>query len=486
MTKIQSLSNFCKNPKFILILLLAVFFLKGVFLATLHPIFDGQDEARHYTNVQYLAEPKEKTWEANKRPQKRDEDDFETYGFSEEIKKTATVANINILRSSSYNTIHFSNAYEGKNEAQINSKPWKPYNYSSRPEIAGGAKLYHRLASFIEKIFSNQSILVRFFLIRIFSVLLGTLAVFLAYLIIKNIGFSKNHTLLLTAIIAFQPKFSDYFTNINYDVLLISMFFLFTLGGILALKNGLNWKNLLLMITSAWIAYSAKGTGIILFAILALFLLYIFRGKIKNKNTNFLRPFYIFSIIAIAALSLYFQKYLPLEDGFLTALVSLGEYLDESLTMGRFALSARTYWGTLSWVNSWSLANAIDIIRIVETLSITGLIFYFVSKKRPDWLPEKKYVVFLIAMIVSLQLGIRTFDWTVFSETGSLNLGTPGRYFLPNLASHIILVFTGLGMFLNAFGQKKYFKAVLSSALVLMFSLSLYLIFDIIIYRFYL
>ena len=55
--------TFYKNPTFVLILILGVFFLKGVFLATIFPIFGGQDESRHYNTIQYLAEPAEKTWE---------------------------------------------------------------------------------------------------------------------------------------------------------------------------------------------------------------------------------------------------------------------------------------------------------------------------------------------------------------------------------------------------------------------------------------
>ena len=475
-----------KKTKFILILILAVFVLKGVFLATIHPIFDGQDEARHYANVQYINEPKEKNWELEKKFIEKDKDNFETYGFSEEIKKTSTAANVDILRSSGYNTVDFSNTYDGKNETLIDSKIWKPINYSTRPEIVGGEKLYHKIVAVIEKTFSNQSILVRFFSIRIFSVILGTLAVFLAYLIIKNVGFSSKNILLLTAIIAFQPKLSDYFTNINYDVLLIPMFFLFTLGGILALKNGLNIKNLSVMLAASIVAYLTKGTGVVLFGVLALFLFYFLHKKVRVKSINFRRAFAIFSALAFAALFIYFKKFLPIGNGLWNTVSSLGEYLDESLTMGRFALSARTYWGTLSWVNSWSLSNATTIIWVIETFSVIGLILYFASKKKPAWLPEKKYVIFLMAMIAALQLGIRAFDWNVFNGTGSLDLGTPGRYFLPNLASHIILVFTGLGMFLNVFGQSKHFKTVLSSALILLFSLSIYLIFDVIIYRFYL
>ena len=75
------------------------------------------------------------------------------------------------------------------------------------------------------------------------------------------------------------------------------------------------------------------------------------------------------------------------------------------------------------------------------------------ATKSLDFLPKKKYVLFLIGMVVALELGIRVADWHVFSGSGSMkySLGTPGRYFLPNLEAQIILIATGLGALLHHF-----------------------------------
>jgi hypothetical protein len=89
-------------------------------------------------------------------------------------------------------------------------------------------------------------------------------------------------------------------------------------------------------------------------------------------------------------------------------------------------------------------------------------------------------------MLVILQLGIRTADWTVFKSTGSLDLGTPGRYFLPNITTHIILVFTGFGALFGYLKKEKYFNYSLLAGLILMMTFMLYIIFDVIILRFYL
>jgi len=484
----SQLKNFCKKSRFILFLILLVFFLKGVLLATLHPIFDGQDEARHYNTVQYLAEPKEKNWDISTDLPEHNRNNFETYRFSEEIKKTATLANNDVLRTDIFNTIIFSDDYNGINETEINQKNLQPINKTYPPDVVSGAIFYHKVATVIEKIFTNQSILVRFYLIRILSVLFGTMAVLFSYWIIKNIGFSEKHSLLLTVIIAFQPKFSDYLSNINYDALTILMFFLFTLGGVLMLKKGLNWKNFILMLFSSFIAFKTKGTGVVLFGMLALMLLYFFHQKIENKQNYLKKSFYIIFTAILVILFLYFKRFLPLGNrSILQIILSLFEYLGATLTVGKFMASANTYWGALSWVNNPILDKAIYIIWFIQAFAIAGLgLFFFSKQAKPKYLPEKKYIIFLLVITLALQIGVRAYDWKIFSSCNCFALGLPGRYFLPNLTSHIILVFVGLGTIFSYFKKENYFNNALKIGIIAMSSLSLYLIFNLIIYRFYL
>jgi hypothetical protein len=490
MFSLRKILKFFQKPLFILGLILISFFLKGVLLSVLFPIFDGQDESRHYNTIQYLSEPKEKNWPIATQNDKQNKNNLATYRYSEEIKQTAIATDNNALRGDIFNTIDFSNSSIGKNEQLINQRLWKPYNFISPPDIVFGTQLYHSFGALIEKTFSQQSILVRFYLLRIFSVFLGTLTVLFAYLIARGIGFSEKHSLLITAIVSFQPKFSFYYSNINYDALLILMFSIFTYFGILTIKKGLNWKNLALLIISSLIAFLTKKTGAILFVVTISLTIVLLNEKIKHqKNKKIKNIFYFISVASLAFVLIYLSKYVALfNESFFALTDSLSNYLSKSLTMGRFALSARTYWGTLSWVNSWFMDYVIDFIWIVEILSVVGLGFLLFDKKEkvPEFLPERKYLFFLISMIVALQLGIRTADWSVFSTAGKLSLGAPGRYFLPNLTTHILVVFSGLGMLFFHFKKKHYFERSLIIGTILMFSFTLYLIFDVVIFRFYL
>ncbi len=486
MQKLHLIFNHCKKPRVILILILSIFFLKGVFLATLYPLFTGQDEARHYNTIQSISYPAVPSDQKIKRQAKHKDKQIENYNFSQEIIHAGKVSDLNIIRKGLYDTANFVPGYIGKNENSLNSSQWKPLNYYYPADTATHT-FYHTLASWIEKAFSGSNILVRFYLIRILSVFLGTLAVFLTYFIAVNIGLKKNYSLILTAMLAFQPKFTMYFTNINYDVLLIPLFFLFTLGGIFSLKNGLKWKNFTLMLLALILALITKGTAIVLLVAFLGLMTFHFYQKIKNSShklsyLSFLLVFFFLTIF-LANTQYNLRGLLPVKNTSTQTFSSLQKYLDTSLTMGRFALSSRTYWGSLSWKDNWLTHNFTDLVFFIEGLAGIGLLMFFWSKKTLNFLPTKKYILFLLLMIVALQLGIRTYDWKVFMSSHKLVLGTPGRYFLPNLASHLILVFVGLGALLK---KERYFKNVLLTGFILMFSFGFYIIFNLILPRFYL
>ncbi len=498
--------SFIKSQKIILILIFCTFFLKGVFLVVIQPIFGGQDEARHYDTVQYLAEPPgavttDEIIQKRNNDALRDKDDFNTYNFSEEIQKTAQATNTDIIRADMFNTIDFSHSYNGKNETTINSNDWKPYNYYTEPDVAGTSSLYHKATSHIEKWLSDQTILTRFYTIRIFSVLLGTIALFFCYLTARTIGFSSYVSLILTALLSFQPKFSLYFTNINYDVLLIPMFFLFTYAGVRTLKYGLTWKNILLLVAPIIIATETKATGYILVVIFAALVTFLLYKKTQQQTKRF--RYSVYSICSLAALFVmqYLYSHFLISDlSPVQRIESLFSYLSKTITFGKFIMPSDTYWGILGWTNNAFLWTVPWGILLLELLALFGLGLLFFSKtfsqSYPSFLPAKKYILFLMGMIVALQLGVRIADWSAFSRLGSMtmSLGTPGRYFLPNLSAHILLMATGLGALLAwvvstrgglVQNREKYFETVLLGLLILMFSLMMYLTFNALILRFY-
>ncbi len=484
------LSALTKKPAFILSLICFVFFLKGVFLATLFPFINGQDEGKHYNTVQFMAEPAEKNWITNPKIQKIDQDQVETYNFTEEIQETAKAINYNNIRHKLYNTQNFTGGYLGERENEINSKRYSQVNKDYPPAQVKRPHLYHYIGAQIEKLFSGDSIFTRFFLVRIYSAIIGLACIFLFYFIAKNAGFSPKNSLLISAIAAFQPMFAETSSFITYDILLIFAFTLFTLAGVLILKKGVNWKNLTLLAVSLAVGLMVKATAVVLVGAVFFLFLYLVYRRSKNK-----KRFIVYTILALAVFAIIFgfviNNYLNLSK-FITqksyanigeAVKSLDKYIDKSFGNSRMKLASKTYWGNTSSIIRGEFADGItSAIWLVETIAAIGIFLFLIFKKNREFLPEKKYIIFFLVMILVLQFGIRFADWKIWEKQNAVELATSGRYFLPNLISHLLLVAAGIGYLLK---KERFLEIFLTFALIAMFISSAYLIFIGIIPRFY-
>jgi hypothetical protein len=179
--------------------------------------------------------------------------------------------------------------------------------------------------------------------------------------------------------------------------------------------------------------------------------------------------------------------------------------------------SSRDYWGGLGWKANNLTIWYIRIIWLIEYIAWSGLVFWQMARvkkikqllnkvinyfginkektihgKQCRKLSKKhaKYFYFFLVAIISLQMGIHIADWKMFVDTGSLSLGTPGRYWLPNIVPHFVLLAFGLKVVTHLFRstkiKRKYFDLSLLAFMILMILYWSYEIFDIIIPRFYL
>lgn len=488
MAKIQLLA-LVKKPAFILSLICLVFFLKGVFLATLFPFINGQDEGKHYNTVQFIAEPAEKNWITNSKIQKIDQGQVETYNFTGEIQETAKAINYNNIRHKLYNTQNFTSGYLGSREDEISSKIYSQVNKDYPPAQVKKPHLYHYIGARIEKIFSEDSIFTRFFLVRIYSVIIGLVCIFLFYFIAKNAGFSPKNSLLISAIAAFQPTFSETSSFITYDIPLIFAFTLFTLAGVLILKKGINWKNLTLLAVSLTVGLMVKVTAVVMVGAAFFLFLYIIYRRSKNKKKFIISAILAFVIFAIIA-GFIITNYLNLSKFIASksyasigeAAKSLDKYIDKSFGTSRMRLTSKTYWGNFSFIRGELTDNITSAIWCIQTIAAIGFLLFFIFKKKQEFLPDKKYIIFFLVMILVLQFGIRFADWKIWEKQNSVELATSGRYFLPNLISHLMLVATGIGYLLR---KEKFLEIFLALALIAMFTFSAYLIFIGMIPRYY-
>ena len=120
----------------------------------------------------------------------------------------------------------------------------------------------------------------------------------------------------------------------------------------------------------------------------------------------------------------------------------------------------------------------------LESLAYAGLIFFLLSKKTPTYLPSKKIIYLSLGIILSLQLAIRFYDWRTFDITKQILIGTPGRYFLPTILPHFVILVTGFGFLFTK--NRAQFTLLLKTLSLGMLLLSMYAVFNVIIPRYYL
>lgn len=475
-----------KSPYLISILLL--FLLKGTILAVLMPLFQNPDEQLHYATIQYLAEPAVKDWPLTISKQKINiGSDISTYGFSEETIRTAQATQFDEVKFENQNIQNFSDPNKENDVLQSN---WKHYIDAYPTNVSGTKSVYYLFASWLEQFFSGESIFIRTFTIRLLSVLFGLGIIILGYLTTRKIGFSDQASLLFAALLAFQPMLSITGAQINIDIALIFSFSFFLYTGASLLTDGLRWKPVILALFSAVLGFFSKGPGIILVGTLYPLFSWCTYQKINFSTKKFLIG--LLGVSALLAAIAFFaipKNYIvsitnfTAQSKFHSPFESIGKYFEKTLTTGELRDTALSYWGHFGWLDhaipEWSLS----LIVIVSITGFLGTFWYLFSQKNAPYLPERKYLVFFLGMIAALQVAIRFYDWRVFDYTGQILIGQPGRYFLPNIIAHLLIIATGIGFLLR---QEKHFLLAMKTLTLSMILLQLHAIVNVIIPRYYL
>lgn len=472
------------NTYLILSLILVAFLCREAFLVTLFPLFTGQDEARHYNTIQWLAEGRPESCERTASDDEQDKANLGTYRFSQEIRETSVAASLGIWREENYRKPEFSTGSIGSNESVIREHSWTREMVACPPDIAANARhfsLYHWVGNLIETNWDKADILTRFYLIRLMGILLGALTVALAYFAAVEAGLSYRTSLLIAFTLSLQPKLSVYTTNINYDTILIPCFALFTFAGLYLLKRGITPWNTLLLILALTGAALTKGTGLILFGGLLFLIVWAIFYQQQDWWRKLSRIQWLIGIILVIGLG----STLITTYSLFSLLPSLNpasffEYLGKSLP--KIPSSSTNFWGVISWTSVHHGHWFVWGIWAIEALALFGLFRFFRTKVPLTHLPTKTAILFLLTLFVSLQLGVRLHDWHVFQGTGSLALGTPGRYFLPTLLPLLLLIATGLG---TVFKKILWFERTLLGFALILLTFNLYNTWLIIVPRFY-
>ncbi len=497
-----------KQKNIILFLILITFLLKEIFLVALFPIFKGQDEARHYNTIQYLANDKQKICNTKILDStKQLKQNLNTYNFSDEIKETSLIAQSRKIRGNDYERINFlENSWDGIGEEQAKEKQIPYLQQSCFPDVVHNGNhfsFYHTVMSYWERHFQQKNIFFRFYSLRLISVLLASTIIVLVYYIFLNLGFSSKVSLILTAIFSFHPKIGIYFTNINYDIFLILFWNFNILLTVLILKKGWSWTRGVFYILSFILALATKLTALALVFPL-LFLIYLgMKNEVKNKKQK---------LFIIWLISFFFLLIILLFVSFLKTKIMVNNLFNWSsfkkyliTTIANLGINSN-YWGKIKWGGKNSYFSVyIQEIKYLEWLAGIGLLLgccfkgklkFFIKKnkflvelwnminfKNNIFKKQKKLIVLVIIYLLALQITIRVADYVIYNTVGHGALGMPARYWLPNLSLHLALLVWGWKVLIK---KENYLINLLLFFFLWIVLFNFYQVFNVIIPHFYL
>lgn len=480
------------QPNMYRVFIFVIITLVGLFFMFLVPVYQGPDEQIHYGTIQYQAEPQEKSWPITEQRNVALIDDITSYHLSDETIAGGKLNQFDELKWQSENTQSFSpTGIIGINEDSFKQKTYKRYLTLSPSDTSGTRSFYYTLTSLSEKIFSYLHFSERFFLMRLFSLILYLGVIILTYQVAQRIFSSSLEQALFTLLVAFQPMLLATGTIVNIDIALIFSFTLcfFTLVTLLRRPSSKIFH--LLLLFSLFLAFFSKGPGIVLIPLVCIFYLFLIQRHYHLDRLNFLKLFLLLSVLFSLSLLFLVPKgyfasitHLVPQSHFTSPLESLTTYFDKTISIDALLRAHASYWGHFGWLDAKISTTLLHTITLIELIAWLGIILFFLSKKAKDYLPKKSIVILSLGIVFLLQLAIRLYDWRVFDTTGKILIGTPGRYFLPTIVPHLLILVTGLGFLITK--NKTQFTTLLKALTLGMILLCLYAVFDVIIPRYYL
>lgn len=470
---------------FFIVALLALFTLKGVLLALLIPLFQNPDELTHYATVQHWAQERASSLSPEADTLPGSVPHANSPEVSQEIIQAAMVEQFDEVKASPENIQHFSDSSH-PSLLSVESIP----SQVTAGNISGTISLYYLIASKFEAILGTFDLATRVFSARLIATLFGIGTLIIAYFTARKIGFSTTLSLVFTTLIAFQPMFSLTAAQVNIDSALVFAFSFFLYAGACVLKDGLNTKNVLLALFAALLGIFSKGPGIVLIVMLyPLFVWGAYRVLKLPRKQFLIRLIGATLLLLLLVLFVLPKSYLmdisryALPSKFDSPLQSISSYLSKTLSTGELRDTVRSYWGHFGWLDhalpDWSLS----LIILITVTGFIGTLWYLCSQKHMAYLPERRFLVFFLGMVLSLQIAIRFYDWRVFDYTGQILIGQPGRYFLPNIIAHLLIIITGLGFLLR---EAIRFYSLIKALTLAIILLQLHAIVNVILPRYYL
>jgi len=408
---------------FLIIIALIILLIKQLLWTFLVPIWQTPDEQAHFAQLQWYAE-KNSTGIAEKNLSVE-------VAVSEDLLGTRRdVFGNNKFTYHPNFKIDYTNTFVGEYENLINNLPKSSRTTYVDSEAAMYPPLYY-LASlpFYNSVY-NHGLIDRVFAVRLFSLIINLLIVFCAYLIGKVIWGKGILPVTLAALVAFQPMMSFVASGVHPDNLLNLFYSIGILFLLLTIKNGVKLRYLLVLALVIYLGFETKPLMLLLIPLVFAVLVY--------RKSWLAAMFFLIFPIAIF--------FLPVSIPFVpqpTSGVSFIEYLHFRAGKTLFEIWP-WYWGVFKWLGVSLPPLVVEMItRIVLLAAIGVLMRLYQIAKSNDLSFENIAVVFFLVSSITYFAYLITWDWRLMQTTG-FSAGLQGRYFFPNIVTHMALIIFGL------------------------------------------
>jgi len=433
------------------------------------PIFQVPDESSHFSRIQVISE-------TGKQPHPR-----RIKPTSQEVLKVSDIINFD------WDVNHpMWQGYSSNWRQQLELIPLANRNiFIHNPQQTSSKRppLYYWLATPFYLVVSQKPFLIRFFSVRLFSVFIHIITVYIVFLLAQLFFKEKLLPIAAAALVAFQPMFSFINIGVHYDPLTILIASLFLYKALIYLKSKkkkhlyqafltallgifINPILICLILTSIFLI-PKKKIKIVISLGLIFFIIFIFMPKFLNLvilKYNFLDSFmYLVNLNEYGENVNFFYQVLFSGQIFSQFKV----YLTSTFNI-HLAQVFPWYWGVFGWLEKTLPLMVYKIIKLAILISFIGWIKLIISQLVKHAIPViklKSLSLLIIASMINLSIVVLN-DFRAFTRTGA-SFGIQGRYLLPMISSHMILLVFGLTQLVPRKHQSSLAKLLIISSLVL-------------------
>ncbi len=456
--QLDALKNFFKNNR-LLIILLAVIFIKEILFIIVVPLWQNNDEIEHFAYTQFIVEE-------GKLPIPRT-------GGHLDLTQSPELAAANLLLES--DRVSFAVFKKNQIIHQDFSDPSSPRDtgvaliglsrkYPNQDQLQSPAAIYPPLYYLLESvpysIFRDDTIIARSYAMRLFNIALYLPVIVLSYLIALRVGADTKLALATAALVGFLPRFTFTSAGINNDifVILVSSLTIYLL--LRYWEHSLNW------VQASWLGL-VVGLGLLskpqyLIFIIFLILLFTQQLAISKKRILTVAKFLLVAAIAITIASGWLaftletrnsnpvhevQSLLQLNSSSSNSQASMPLADTLNYVLFRYLFLILSSFSLLGCCHEISLSAPLTAFFLLGmALGFFGFLLHLAGMiKKEKLLRVLKSKTFLVALFpIILELAYLAIFIRQPLAQGFVDFPIDGRYLFPMIAPTTILIMLGL------------------------------------------